>query len=110
MPCRDAAWQNRGRDALRLHDRPDTPCIAAQWRHALRDLNVTEAFDAGRLQKLLLGLRVTTDAPLRARILALDGEILALDREINAREAGLNALVYRLYTLTPWEAGMVEAG
>ena len=99
-----------GREALRLFDRPDTPFLAAQWRHALRDLNVTEAFDAKRLIKLLLTLRTTNETTLRDRILALDTEITTLDQTIASREAELNALIYQLYRLTPGEITMVEAG
>ncbi len=98
------------REAVRLYDRPDTPFIAAQWRHALRDQRVTEAFDARRLQRLLLDLRTTADAPLRDRLLALDAEITALDQTIAAHESALNVLIYRLYGLTPEEIAMVEAG
>jgi methylase of polypeptide subunit release factors len=99
-----------GREAVRLYDRPDTPFIAAQWRHALRDQRVTEAFDARRLQRLLLDLRTTADAPLRDRLLALDAEITALDATLAEREPALNVLIYRLYGLTPEEIAMVEAG
>lgn len=45
----ELALHIQGREILRLYDRPDTPFIAAQWHHALRDANVTEAFDAKRL-------------------------------------------------------------
>ena len=99
-----------GREAVRLYDRPDTPFIAAQWRHALRDQRVTEAFDARRLQRLLLDLRTTAEAPLRDRLLALDAEITALDQTLADRESALNALIYRLYALTPEEITMVEGG
>ena len=100
-----------GREALRLYDRSDTPFIAAQWRHALRDLNVTEAFDATRLQRLLLDLRTTADAPIRDRILALDAEIAALDATLVAHESALNAIIYRLYgPLSPEDIVMVENG
>ena len=96
--------------AMRLYDRPDTPFIAAQWRHALRDANVTEAFDAKRLLRILLDLRTTEDAPLRTRILTLDQEILALDATIAQQETTLNTQIYRLYRLTPEEIATVEAG
>lgn len=99
-----------GRPALRLYDKPETPFAAAQWRHALRDLNVTEAFDASRLVKLLLSLRTTAEAPLRDRLLALDQEIATLDATIADREAALNAITYQLYDLTQEEIAMVEAG
>ncbi len=99
-----------GREALRLYDRPDTPFVAVQWRHALRDRNVTEAFDATRLQRLLLDLRTTTDTPLRDRLLSLDAEITALDATLAERESALNTIIYRLYGLTPEEVVMVEVG
>ena len=97
-----------GRVALRLYDSLDTPFIAAQWRHALRDRNVTEAFDATRLQRLLLDLRTTADAPIRDRLLALDAEITALDATLADRESALNAIIYCLYELTREEIAMAE--
>jgi hypothetical protein len=99
-----------GRPALRLFDKPGTPFLAAQWRHALRDLNVTEAFNATRLLKLLLTLRTTTEEPLKNRILSLDQEITHLDQTIAAQESALNAITYQLYGLTPEEIAMVEGG
>ena len=99
-----------GREALRLYDKPGTPFLAAQWRHALRDLNVTEAFNASRLIKNLLTLRTTTEEPLRQRILALDEEITALDQTIATKESELNAIIYSRYHLTPEEMAMVEGG
>lgn len=99
-----------GSEALRVYDKPDTPFIAAQWRHALRDVNVTEAFNGKRLLRLLLDLRVTADRALRDRIVAIDAEIADLDAEIVAAEQAINAVVYRLYHLTPEEIAMIEAG
>ncbi len=106
----ELALHIQGREILRLYDRPDTPFMAAQWRHALRDANVTEAFDAKRLLRILLDLRTTEDAPLRTRILALDQEITTLDATIATRESALNTQIYRLYRLTPEEITTVEAG
>ena len=99
-----------GREALRLYDKPGTPFLAAQWRHALRDLNVTEAFNATRLLKHLLTLRTTTEEPLRQRILALDQEITELNQTLATKESELNAIIYQLYHLTPEEIAMVEGG
>lgn len=99
-----------GREALRLYDKPDTPFLAAQWRHTLRDLNVTESYNATRLIRSLLNLRTTNEAPLKARILALDAEITTLDATIASREMELNAIIYGLYSLTPEEIAMVEGG
>jgi hypothetical protein len=99
-----------GREALRLYDKPDTPFLATQWRHGLRDINVTEAFDAKRLVAQLLNQRTTSDTPLRDRIVALDAEIASLDVSISSREAELNEMTYQLYSLSPGEIAMVEAG
>lgn len=97
-----------GSEALRVYDKPDTPFVAAQWRHALRDANVTEAFDGKRLLRLLLDLRATADRALRDRMVALDAEITALDAEIAAAEQGINTVVYRLYQLTRDDIAVIE--
>jgi hypothetical protein len=96
-----------GREALHLYDKPDTPFVAAQWRHTLRDQNVTESYDAKRLLKQLLTLRQTTEEPLKQRILALDQEITALDQQIAQKESTLNQITYQLYGLTLEEIAMV---
>jgi hypothetical protein len=41
---------------------------------------------------------------------ALRDRILTLDQTIATREAELNAIIYRLYRLTPAEIAMVECG
>lgn len=99
-----------GREVLRHYDRLHLPFTAAQWRHVLRNLNVTESFNSTRLLKHLLTLRHTTEEPLRARILTLDSEITHLTQTIATREAELNAIIYQLYQLTPEEIAMVEGG
>jgi len=99
-----------GRSALHLYDKPDTPFVAAQWRHTLRDQNVTESYDAKRLLKQLLTLRQTTEEPLKQRILTLDQEITSLDQQIAQKESSLNQITYQLYGLTPEEITMVEGG
>ena len=99
-----------GREVLHHYDRLHLPFTAAQWRHALRDLNVTEAFDAKRLLKLLLNLRHTDEEPLRERIVALDREITTLDQTLATKESELNAIIYGLYHLSPEEIAMVEGG
>jgi hypothetical protein len=106
----ELALRIQGREVLRLYDRPDTPFIAAQWRHAVRDVNITEAFDAKRLLRLLLDLRTTADTAIRDRILALDAEIRSLDDTIAKEEAAQNTHIYRLYKLTPAEIAAIEAG
>ncbi len=98
-----------GVDAMRLFDKPDTPFIAAQWRHALRTVNVTEAFNGQRLLNHLLDLRTTADATLRDRIVALDGEITALAVDIDTAESEMNTLVYTLYKLLPDEIKLIES-
>jgi hypothetical protein len=97
-----------GRVVLRLYDRLHMPFHAAQWRHALRGLNVTEAFDGKKLIKLLLTVRFTHEDTLRDRIVALDSEITTLDQTIAGRESSLNAIIHRLYHLTPGDIAMVE--
>lgn len=106
----ELALEINGREVLRIYDKPDTPFLAAQWRHSLRDVRVTEAFDANRLVRLLLYLRTTNEPGLRDRILALDAEITELEAKIADREAEMNAIVYGLYGLSEDEIAMVEAG
>jgi hypothetical protein len=106
----ELALRINDREVLRLYDRPDTPFIAAQWRHALRDINVTEAFNGKRLLKNLLTLRTTEDTTLRDRILTIDAEITTLGTTIATCESALNTIIYRLYDLTPEEVATVEAG
>jgi hypothetical protein len=101
--------QINGRTALSRYDLPDTPFVAAQWRHALRDARVTEAFDGKRLLGLLLDLRRTDDASLIQGILSLDREITTTAAGIATTEKQLNALVYTLYAIhDPAEIAMVE--
>jgi hypothetical protein len=99
-----------GREALHLFDKPQTEWIAAQWRHALRDQNVTEAFDSKKLLKQLLTQRTTNEEPLRQRVLQLDQQITALDALIAQKESELNAIIYNLYGLTSEEMLMVDGG
>lgn len=108
MPAQPLLDDPPGRETLRLYDKPDTPFIAAQWRHALRDLNITESFNSPRLLKHLLPLRITNESTLRDRILTLDQEITALDTTISTKESEINAMIYTLYRLTPGEIGMVD--
>ena len=97
-----------GREALHLYDKPQTEWIAAQWRHALRDQNVTEAFDSKKLLKQLLTQRTTNEEPLRQRVLQLDQQITHLDQTIAQKESTLNTIIYDLYGLTIEEIAMVE--
>ncbi len=86
-----------GRRAIALYDKPDTPFIAAQWRHTLRYRNVTEAYNGNKLLKDLLQIKDTKDEGLKSRILNLDSEITALDRVIATKERELNEIVAALY-------------
>ena len=89
----------------------DGAFIAAQWRHALRDLNVTDRFNGKRLLKLLLELHRTDNNALRSQVIELDREIAALDSEIAKCESKIDALVYQLYGITdPREIRMIEEG
>lgn len=98
-----------GMVAIELFDKPDTPLVAAQWRHALRSIRVTEAFDGKKLVRLLLDLRASPDENLTRSLLGIESDIARLDREIDAAETALNQLTYELYRLTAEEIALVEA-
>ncbi|MEX2305271.1 MAG: hypothetical protein WD595_03670, partial [Waddliaceae bacterium] len=85
------------RNALTLYDKPDTPFIAAQWHHTLRDKNVTEAYNGKKLLNDLLKLKTTPDHTLKTRILDLDREIRDLDQVIATKEQEMNEIVAELY-------------
>lgn len=91
-------------------DEATAPFIAAQWRHALRDLRITEVFDPSKLLRLLLSLRKTDNSALRDQVVKLDAEIQQLDRDIAAAEAEMNEIVYGLYGLSEEERKVVEGG
>ena len=97
-----------GKIAQELFDESDMPFIAAQWRHALRDVNVTESFNSIKLLNLLLKLRKSDHAELKARLIELDTNIRKVDTDIATAEAVMNALVYRLYGLSADEIRLVE--
>lgn len=83
--------------------------IAAQWRHKVRQINVTEKFDGSRLVRQLLDLRKTENDTLRKQVIDLDARLQALDLEIAEAEDAMNRLIYRLYRLTEEEIRLVEA-
>jgi len=95
---------------LELFDELDTPFIAAQWRLATRNLNITEKFTAKKLAAKLLALRKTDHSALKERIITLDAEITELDKQIAAAEREMNDMVYGLYGLTDEEIAVVESG
>jgi hypothetical protein len=97
-------------DGIFLPDETEAKFVAAQWRQALRGLNVTASFDGKRLLRKLLSLRRTGNPPIVQKVIALDSEILALDDEIDAAEKEMNTLIYSLYGLTEDEIRLVEAG
>jgi len=92
-----------GQTAIQRFGLPDAAWVALQWRHALRDQNVTEAFDGRRLLSPLLQLRQTADSHFRQTLLALDRELTATDAEIETAETDLNLVINRLYHVTPSE-------
>jgi hypothetical protein len=96
--------------ALELFDEPETPFIAAQWREALRDVQVTESFKAKKLVELLLRLRKSDHAELKNRLVGTDGEIERTEAAITQAETSMNNIVYRLYGLSGEEKRMVDAG
>ncbi|MDD3801059.1 MAG: N-6 DNA methylase [Desulfuromonas thiophila] len=95
--------------ALELFDIPDTPFIAAQWRHVLREVNVTESFNAKKLVKLLLNLRTTALNEIKERLVKLDADIRETEQKIRQAEKSMNQLVYQLYGLSAEEIRLVEA-
>lgn len=97
-----------GSPLLEMFDQPQTPFIAAQWRHRARTTNITEKFTAKRFLSLLLNLRNTNDEHLRNAVVSLDAEIVALSARIAQAEAELNHIIYRLYDLSPEEIQLVE--
>ncbi len=96
-------------DGLFISD-AEAPFLSAQWRHAVRDTNVTEAFDGKKLLRKLLQLRRTDNAALREQVIQLDTDIAQLDRDIDAAERAMNDYVYELYGLSEEEIRLVEAG
>jgi hypothetical protein len=96
--------------ALELFDEPETPFIAAQWRQALRDVQVTESFNGKKLAELLLKLRKSDHAELKNRLVEINSEIERTDTAIAQAETSMNNIVYRLYDLSEEEKRMVEAG
>ena len=96
--------------ALELFDEPETPFIAAQWRQALRGVQVTEGFKARKLAELLLKLRKSDHADLKNRLVETDGEIERTEAAIAQAETSMNSIVYRLYGLSEEDKRMVEAG
>jgi hypothetical protein len=99
-----------GAPVLELFDEPETPFIAAQWRQALRDVQVTEGFKAKKLAELLLKLRKSDHAELKNRLVETDGEIERTEASIAQAETSMNNIMYRLYGLSEEERRMVEAG
>jgi len=85
------------RPALTLYDKPDTPFLAAQWRHTLRPRNVTQAYNGKKLLNDLLNLKQTQDPGLKSKILNLDHQITELDQVITAKEEEMNEIVAGLY-------------
>ena len=81
--------------------------IAVLWTQILRTTNVTEKFSADKLVKKLLNFRSTDDAGLCKTLLALNEKIDELDTEIESLETEINALIYKLYDLSPAEIKLV---
>jgi hypothetical protein len=88
----------------------EVPFIAAQWRQKLRKTNVTEAFKAKQLVRMLLNLRASTQDALRKQVIEADVKLRALDEEIAQAERAMDELLYSLYKLTPDERALVERG
>jgi len=84
--------------------------IAAQWRHKIRTLNITENFDPGRLVKSLLKLRTTSNKAIMEQVVELDEEITALEAQIAKLETGINTIIYQLFGLSQLEIELIEKG
>ena len=83
--------------------------IACQWRHRLRTKRITTATTAKELVALLLALKATGSAGLRASLVERDQALLALEAEVRAAEAELDASVRGLYGIMDEELAVMQS-
>lgn len=81
--------------------------IEISWRQFLRR---SEGCDAEQLVRGLRRIFVTENSALLKQLVDLDSRANALALEICADESALNKLAYKLFSLTPGEIKLVEAG
>jgi hypothetical protein len=86
----------------------DASFISAQWRHKLRQTNVTEKFSSKNLINSLLRLRKTKNIALKKQVIEIDREIQFLEKEIVNNEQKLNSLIFQLTKLSEKEINLVE--
>ncbi|MEX2642151.1 MAG: DNA methyltransferase [Acetobacterales bacterium] len=91
-------------------DEADGPFVLAQWKLIASNFNVTESTTGKKLSDQLRKVALTTADAVREQIMARQRDLSAVEIDIATSEAEINALVYRLYELTPEEIALVEAG
>lgn len=84
--------------------------VLAQWKVIAATFDITEKTTGKKLAAALR--KVAADAPgaVRAQVIDLQGQLTATETAIADAEGAMNALVYRLYALTPEEIALVEKG
>lgn len=82
--------------------------IYSQWKQKIRQINVTEKYNAKSLVTDLLDLVKTENSAVKDQVTALDKEIDTLDKTISVKEKEMNAVVYGLYQLTGEEIQLVS--
>jgi hypothetical protein len=84
--------------------------VAAQWKVLASTFSVTERTDGKKLCNALRKTVVTENQALVQQIIDLEGQLTELETTIRREEAEMNALIYKLYDLTPEEIRTVEQG
>lgn len=84
--------------------------VLAQWKVIAATFDITEKTTGKKLAAALR--KVAADAPgaVRTQIIDLQGQLTATETAVAEAEGAMNALVYRLYALTPEEIALVEKG
>jgi hypothetical protein len=85
------------------------PFIAAQWKLLAATFSVTPTTDGKKLSAALRKLSVSDNLAAVQQIIDLQRRLTVLETEIADAERELNALLYRLYDLSPEDIRLVEA-
>jgi hypothetical protein len=91
-------------------DDEEGPFIAAQWKLLAATFSVTPSTDGKKLSAALRRLGVPDNPAAVQQIIEFQGRLAELEVEIADAEREMNALLYRLYQLSPDEIRLVEAG